>query len=342
MEEQSLVALILGMGMSYIRFDKIVKYYGDKLALDELSFEVGRGQVHGLLGLNGAGKTTLMSIFAACLAPDNGEIFWEDRKLSSDRIFFKKNIGFLPETPPLYPDMKVYDYLHFVAELNGVPRGEIKANIGNAIDKLQLHKQASRLIGNLSKGLKQRVGVAQTLVYNPPLIMLDEPTVGLDPSSILDMRNLIKDLKKDHTVIFSSHLLHEVSLVCTHLSLIHEGKLLFTGEQEKMTATLGHQKHMELLIQGDDFPAQEVLLRDISCVAECQFLGEENQLGRFYLTLDDRKVNENEEADVRYILLKDLIDNGFKPVSLYSPKESLEKVFFQLTDADWSNHEENI
>jgi ABC-2 type transport system ATP-binding protein len=209
-----------------IEIKKLSKSYPGRVALNEISFSVKKGSVHGFLGPNGAGKSTTMKILSGLIPPTDGE--------------FKVNgkVGFLPEHPPLYPNMSVRDYLVFVQSIYSSEGNKNHAAVESVIQKTGLSQVSERLIGNLSKGYQQRVGIAQALVHSPEIIILDEPTVGLDPSAINEIRELIKELKKDHTILFSSHQLHDVELLCSDITLIDQGKIVVSGPLDKIVEGL--------------------------------------------------------------------------------------------------------
>lgn len=216
-----------------INVDQVTRFYYERKILDEISFKVNSGEIHGFLGPNGAGKSTTLKIISGILAPSSGTVTVQGR------------IGFLPEDPPLYPQMTVIDYLNFVSEIfadhSHMSAKSIQVQVDEALVKTGLTSVTNRLIGNLSKGYKQRVGMAQAIVHSPSIIILDEPTIGLDPLALLETRELIKELAKEHTIIFSSHQLAEVEALCTNITLINKGKILVTGPTEKIRDSLsGH------------------------------------------------------------------------------------------------------
>ena len=209
-----------------IEVRNLVKKYGDHVAVDHLNFTVEKGKIYGFLGPNGAGKSTTMNMITGYIASTEGDILIDGHNILEEPEKAKKCIGYLPELPPLYQDMTVLEYLKFVAELKSIPKGEFERNISEVMSTTKLEEMKYRLIKNLSKGYKQRVGLAQALLGYPEIIILDEPTVGLDPKQIIEIRDLIKNLGEKHTVILSSHILSEVSAVCDYvliidLSLIH-------------------------------------------------------------------------------------------------------------------------
>ena len=203
-----------------IEVRNLTKKYGDHFAVQDISFSLEKGKIYGLLGPNGAGKSTTMNIMTGYIAATSGEVIIEGHDIFKEAEEAKKHIGYLPEIPPLYMDMTVWEYLFTVADLKGVPRSERKSMITDAMEKVMITNMKDRLIKNLSKGYKQRVGMAQAILGFPEIIILDEPTVGLDPKQMIEVRELIKKLGKDHTVILSSHILSEISAVCDHIFII--------------------------------------------------------------------------------------------------------------------------
>ncbi len=224
-----------------IQADKLCRYYGPHCALDNLSFVLNQGQILGFLGPNGAGKSTTMQIVCGNLAPTSGEILINGINMLEHPRQAKANLGYLPDTPPLYPDTTAGEYLNYCARLRGVPSAKIKACVDNAMDRCGLGDVENRLIGNLSKGFQQRVGIAQAIVHSPNVIVLDEPTVGLDPIQMREIRNLILDLGREHGIILSTHILSEVQATCSHVQIIHQGKLVLSdkvqGLEDRMQAS---------------------------------------------------------------------------------------------------------
>lgn len=204
----------------------LTKTYGDRKAIDDLNFQVQKGEVVGFLGPNGAGKSTTMKIITGYMAPTQGQISVDGYDVFEDPIEVKKRIGYLPEIPPVYGDMRVRNYLKFCAKIKGVPSAQVDQQVESAIEKTNLQEVRSRLIQNLSKGFRQRVGLAQALVSNPDILILDEPTVGLDPTQVVEMRKLIASLRGQHTVILSTHILPEVQANCDRIIIINNGKIV--------------------------------------------------------------------------------------------------------------------
>lgn len=207
---------------------QLYRYYGKQCAVNNVSFTLKKGQVLGFLGANGAGKTTTMSMLCGNLAPSSGEIIINGVDLLDNPVAAKQNIGYLPDQPPLYKELTVNEFLRYCAQLHRVPNAEITKVVNLAQDRCGLNEVAQRLIGNLSKGYQQRVGIAQAILHNPPVIVLDEPTVGLDPIQIKEIRSLIKELGVDHGVILSTHILSEVQETCTDVQIIHQGQLVLS------------------------------------------------------------------------------------------------------------------
>ena len=208
-----------------VEIKNLTKYYGHKIAVNNISFTIEDHEILGFLGPNGAGKSTTLNIISGVIPSSAGTVTINGFDIAEQPVKAKKCIGFLPEIPPVYPDMKVKEYLNFAAGLKGVPAAERKVQVENAMNRLKITDVQKRLIRNLSKGYKQRVGFAQALLGNPPVLILDEPTVGLDPTQLIEVRNLILDLKHDHTIILSSHILSEISAICDRVVIISRGEI---------------------------------------------------------------------------------------------------------------------
>ncbi|MFZ4714143.1 MAG: ABC transporter ATP-binding protein [Bacteriovoracaceae bacterium] len=300
---------------SAIKIEQLTKAFAERMVLDHISFEVKVGQVHGFLGPNGAGKSTTMKILSGILAPSSGNISILGLTLDKNLDEIKKQIGILPENPPLYSDMKVVDYLKLALDLRQI-KGT--THLDYALEKTGLTDVKNRLIGNLSKGFKQRVGVAQAIVTKPKIIILDEPTVGLDPASILEMRSLIRSLAPEHTVIYSSHLLHEVALTCTHISIIHKGKIVSSGALNEIEQrfVVGKKIRFELsnihqsLIEG---------IKKFSYVKEALVDGQQ-----LFLHLTGKEERRPE-------LLRYMLEQKVDVLEMVSEKHDLEDIFLELT-----------
>ena len=242
-----------------IEVKEIVKQYGNHLAVDHLSFTVEKGQIYGFLGPNGAGKSTTMNIITGYLASNEGTVVINGHDILEEPEAAKKCIGYLPEQPPLYMDMTVMEYLRFAAELKGVQKSEQAEMLDDIIAMTYLEPVKERLIKNLSKGYKQRVGLAQALIGNPEILILDEPTVGLDPKQIIEIRSLIKELSKEHTVILSSHILSEVSALCDKIMIISNGKLVACDTPENLSRSMEGTITLELCVKDEKHIVESLL-----------------------------------------------------------------------------------
>ena len=240
-----------------IEVSHLTKKYGGHLAVDDVSFTVEDGQIYGLLGPNGAGKSTIMNILTGYLSATSGQVTVAGHPLPEEADEAKACVGYLPEQPPLYPEMTVGEYLNFVAELKKVPRAQRKEQVLRAARRTGLEKVLPRLIRSLSKGYKQRVGIAQVLLGNPKIIILDEPTVGLDPAQVIEMRKLIRELGKAHTVILSSHILSEVQAVCQQVLILSKGKLAASGTLQELTADGRSLEEVFLALTGAQTDPEE-------------------------------------------------------------------------------------
>lgn len=242
-----------------IEVDGLSKIYGTKSAIKDISFTVQTGEILGFLGPNGAGKTTTMRILAGYLPASTGTAKIAGYDVHADSMAVRQRIGYLPEHPPLYPEMTVEDFLYFVAKIKGVNRSQQAARVVEVLERCNLTEQRRSQIRKLSKGMKQRVGIAQAIVHDPPVIILDEPTVGLDPKQIIDMRHLIKSLAGQHTVILSTHILPEVSMTCDRVTIINRGKVITTNTPETLMAELAGGTGYELEIDGNPAEIQKML-----------------------------------------------------------------------------------
>lgn len=300
----------------------LTKKYGSFTAVDDLSFTVEEGQVYGFLGPNGAGKSTTMNMMTGYLSITEGEIFINGFDISTEPEKAKKTVGYLPEIPPLYPEMKVKEYLKFAAELKGVPKGEIRSQIEYVMKELGITEMKDRLIKNLSKGYKQRTGFAQALLGNPQTLILDEPTVGLDPKQIIEIRDLIKKLGKKHTVILSSHILSEVSEICDTVMIISHGKLVACDTPENLRIQEGKNLILDLKVSGDEEQVREAL----------RGLVDDNALK---ITPDGAglavTVKMTEGNDIRTEISRRLIGNGCLIEEMKTQEASLESIFLELT-----------
>lgn len=309
-----------------INISHLTKVYGPRIVLDKVSLSINKGEIHGFLGPNGAGKSTTMKIISGILAPTSGEVEIDGLKLSTDLFKIKSKIGILPETPPLYLDMKVKDYLNFALELRGI-KVDREKKLNFALEKTGTENIKNRLIGNLSRGFKQRVGVASAIVFNPDLIILDEPTVGLDPASIHEMRSLIKSLGKDHTIILSSHLLHEVSLSCSHISIINQGKLITTGPLKEIEKKFKTKKIIILITQKEpvDLPKK---LKETGVFDHLEVTKKEEGF--------ETKVFLSSNTDLRSQISELAVELKLGLLSIHEEEKDLEDIFLNLTGGEKS------
>ena len=230
----------------------LVKQYGGQTAVKDLSFQLESNSIYGLLGPNGAGKSTTMNMITGYITPTSGEVSINGSNIRENPEQVRKYIGYLPEIPPLYMEMTIKEYLLTAAELKGIPKAKLQQEIDSAMERLILTDKKDRLIRNLSKGYRQRVGIAQALLGDPQIIILDEPTVGLDPRQILEIRSLVKELGKTHTVILSSHILSEISAVCDYVLIVNKGELMAEGEVSELEHMVRGQNRLELVAEGSE------------------------------------------------------------------------------------------
>ena len=308
-----------------IEVSHLSRSYGSRPAVQDLSFSVPDGQIYGLLGPNGAGKSTIMNILTGYLAPTEGEVKVAGFRLPEQAQQAKACVGYLPEQPPLYPEMTVQEYLDFVAELKGVKKkAERKEQVLRAARRTGLEDVLPRLIRSLSKGYRQRVGIAQALLGDPKLIILDEPTVGLDPAQVIEIRSLILELGKAHTVILSSHILSEVQAVCQQVLILSKGRLVAVGSPEELGETLHPGSRLRATAQGD---AEAVLAAVRSVPGICRVELEDAADGQVTFTAESE-----DAADHRAAVSRALTEAGCTVLALAAENRSLEEVFLALTE----------
>ena len=307
-----------------IKVTNLVKRYGSNYALNDVSFEVGEGEIVGLLGPNGAGKSTAMNILTGYLSSTSGEVYIDGINILDDPIAAKKNIGFLPEQPPLYPEMTVMEYLNFVYELKGCELDRAP-HLEEIVSVTKLHEVKDRLIRNLSKGNKQRVGIAQALIGDPKVVIFDEPTVGLDPKQIIAVRNLLRTLAKRHTVVLSTHILAEVQAVCERVIIINKGKIIADERTEDIVKTIEDGYRYKAKICG---PAREVelALRKINGVKAVDATGDRDLDSFAYIIESDKNV------DVRKAIFNLCVSNNWPIIGMEPHGTDLETVFIRLVD----------
>ncbi len=291
-----------------IQVKNLTKLYGNHLAVDDISFKVRKGHIYGLLGPNGAGKSSTMNMITGYIAPTAGRIVINGYDLGVDTLEAKKCIGYLPENPPLYPDMCVKEYLDFVAKLKKVPKDTREDEIVHIMKQTGIADVSERLIKNLSKGYKQRVGIAQALLGSPEIIILDEPTVGLDPKQMKEIRNLIKGLKGKHTVILSSHILSEISAVCDDVLMIANGKVAAMDTTENILKKNQDGLHLTVTVKGVATKA-EAVLKKLKCIKKISLVSEEKDKATFMVEAKPTKKDVREEisfalSDARILIIE--------------------------------------
>ncbi|MBQ2257832.1 MAG: ABC transporter ATP-binding protein [Lachnospiraceae bacterium] len=318
-----------------IEVEKLTKKYGDHVAVDNLSFRVERGMIYGFLGPNGAGKSTTMNMMTGYIAATSGTVKINGYDILKNPEQAKKSIGYLPELPPVYQDMTVYEYLKFVAELKKVKRSEQKAQIEDVMAQTRIEDVQNRLIKNLSKGYKQRVGLAQAIIGYPEVLILDEPTVGLDPKQIIEIRELIRELAKKHTIILSSHILSEVSAVCDHIMIISKGKLVASDTPEGLVTRLKGGRQLMMSVQGEQSELEEIL-QSIGQIKDYSIQPSKAQ------GCVSAIIRTQEQDDIRVELFHRLAAADLPIMELSLSEKSLEDVFLELTGEEETTHESDI
>jgi len=306
-----------------IEVQHLTKRYGRVTAVDDVSFRVERGEILGFLGPNGAGKTTTMRILTGYMPATEGKAIVAGFDVFDQPIEAKRRTGYLPETPPLYPDMSVIEYLGFVAKIKGVPSGERTARIKQVMQRTRIADMANRQCAKLSKGYRQRVGLAQAIIHNPDVLILDEPTAGLDPKQIIETRELIKELAGDHTIILSTHILPEVSQTCQRVVIINKGRVVAVDTPDNLTARLRGSETLYVQVDAGDGDAAHVLtgVAGVTRVAEAD---RRNGLVGF-------EVDSETGRDVRRDLARAVVGSGLGLLELRPMRMSLEEIFLSLT-----------
>ncbi len=308
-----------------IQVEHLTRRYGTHVAVEDLSFTVPTGQICGLLGPNGAGKTTTMNMLTGYLSASEGRVIVSGHDILEEPMAARRQLGYLPEQPPLYPEMTVEEYLRFVAELRRVPRAEWAAQVRRAMNRVAAADMARRLIRNLSKGYRQRVGLAAALLGDPEVLILDEPTVGLDPAQMIEFRTLIRQLGRKHTVILSSHILSEVSAVCDQVLILSRGQLIAQGTPDQLADRLAGRTRLRVLVLGQ---ASEAAAAVRNLAGVCDVQAEPEPEGRARLTVAlDAGAGPQQQAAVSLALAA----AGCAVLRLEAEALSLEEVFLQLT-----------
>ena len=301
-----------------IAVQDLTKYYGLTPAISRLSFEVGQGEIVGFLGPNGAGKTTTLKILAGFLPPTSGKAYINGHDCVTESLAVRRSLGYLPETAPLYTELTVSQFLRFAARAKGVESKDEQAEVDRVSEACGLGEVRRTLISSLSKGFRQRVGLAQALLHNSPLLILDEPTIGLDPAQIVEIRQLIKDLSGDHTVILSSHILPEVSQLCQRVIIINKGQIVASDTPENLSRQLGHGSRLKLEVKGP-VPEVTAALKGITGVKEVVSQGE----ARFL-------VETGNDLELRPEIARLVVARGWDLLELQSQEFTLEEVFLNL------------
>jgi ABC-2 type transport system ATP-binding protein len=313
-----------------IEVQHLTKRYGPTTAVDDVTFRVERGEVLGFLGPNGAGKTTTMRVLTGYMPPSEGKAIVAGYDVLTQPIEAKRRTGYLPETPPLYPEMTVRDYLSFVARIKGVPRTERKSRVNTVMERTRVADMANRHCAKLSKGYRQRVGLAQAIMHNPDVLILDEPTAGLDPKQIIETRQLIKDLGGDHTVILSTHILPEVSQTCHRVVIINKGRVVAVDTPENLTARLRGSETMFVQVDapGADVAGALQAVPGVTQVSASDTRG----------TITSFEINSETGRDVRRDLAATIVRQGWGLLELRPLRMSLEEIFLHLTTEE-TTHE---
>jgi ABC-2 type transport system ATP-binding protein len=309
-----------------IEVQGLTKFYGEHAAIRDLSFSIRRGEVIGFLGLNGAGKTTTLRVLGCVLLPTSGRVTIDGFDVAREPHEIRKRIGFLPDAPPLYQEMTVGGYLEFVARLRGVPAREARARVYEAEKKTALVEADGEVISSLSHGFRQRVGLAQAIVHRPQLLILDEPTSGLDPEQIVEMRALIRGLRGDHTILLSSHNLHEVSQTCDRLLVIHEGRMIADDSEDALARRLGGTGSVEIEVAGAGAQARAAL-GAVTGIREAAIVREEGGVAFLRVAAD---------GEVRPAVVRALVGAGLDVLRVDRGAGQLESIFLRLTHSPQS------
>lgn len=310
-----------------IKVEGLTKRYARNVAVDNISFEVEKGQIVGFLGPNGAGKTTTMRVLTCFLPPTAGTAQVAGFDVLQSPMEVKKRIGYLPETPPLYPEMEVVEYLDFVARLKNIPAGDRKRRVDEVMGRCSVGDVRTKLIGKLSKGYRQRVGLAQAIIHNPDVLVLDEPTAGLDPKQIIETRDLIKALSGDHTIILSTHILPEVEATCERVIIISRGKLVATDTVANLTSRLRGAE--AVVVEADGAGAEEIQrrLEQVPGVSRVVHRDTRDGHARF-------EIESLPGRSIRSELARAVIESRWNLYELHTAGVSLESIFLQLTAGD--------
>jgi len=309
-----------------ISVENLTKRYANKTAIDGVSFQVEKGEILGFLGPNGAGKTTTMRMITGYMPASGGTIKVDGYDVAEQPLEVRKRIGYLPENPPLYTEMKVHSYLQFVGKLKGVSSSGLRDEVNRVMDLVNITDVRDRIIAKLSKGYKQRVGIAQAMLNDPPVLILDEPTIGLDPKQIHEIRDLVKGLAGNHTVVLSTHILPEVEQTCHRVIIIDHGKIVAVDTPQNLRSQIQGAARIFVEVDG---PAADVLsaVKALPGVANAQIASEEGSRNRF-------QIESETGRDIRVDLARTLVSKGWGLLELRSENMSLEDIFIKLTTAE--------
>lgn len=308
-----------------IHVDNLTKFYDDFLAVDHISLDIDKGEIVGLLGPNGAGKTTTLKMLTGYFPPTEGDIRVNDFTIGENPLSIKKMIGYLPESSPFYNDMLVYDYLSYIAKMRGIPSGERHSRLRYLSDLCGLSEIMHKSIGELSKGLNQRVGLAHAMMSDPEILILDEPTQGLDPNQIVEIRNLIKKIGKEKTVLFSTHILSEAEATCDRIVIINRGKIVADGKTEGLKHAAGQSSILHITLKNADFEDVRLKIKSIDGVEAVKRIDPETD-GLLSVTVTCRS-----EADLREAIYMKIKSTDWVVLNYAQEEQSLETIFRDLT-----------
>lgn len=318
-----------------IEIKNLTKKYGENLAVDKLTFTINRGEIVGFLGPNGAGKSTTMNMLTGYLAATSGSARIDGYNILANPMEAKKKVGYLPEQPPLYMDMTVTEYLNFVFDLKKVKLNKAE-HVSEIIEMTKLGKVHKKLIKNLSKGYKQRVGLAQALIGNPEVLILDEPTIGLDPMQIIEVREMIKKFGENRTVIISTHILQEVNAICDRVIIINQGKIVAEDTIENITKKNGEESAFQLRVKADENTASSVLSKAYKLIEEFKAMSRHEQGATDYI------VYTKEGKDTRAEIIRHLVDNNIEVVMMKPVEMTLEEVFIKTVTGNSKKTEKEV
>ncbi len=291
--------------------------YGQNVAVKDVSFEVGKGEILGFLGPNGAGKTTMMRVITGFFPPTGGNVFVDGHSVVSEPLEVKKRIGYVPENPSMYKDMRVYDYLKFISAVKGVPKPDVKKSVEKTIETCSLGTYARRRIGELSKGYRQRLALAQALVNDPPVLILDEPTSGLDPKQIHEIRELIKSMGGEKTVVLSTHILPEVSMTCSKVVIINDGEIVAVDSTENIGQSLTKSLQIEMVVEG---PTDKV----VESLSKMEGIEKVKSTGITYI------IDVEKDKELRALIARKIVESGYGLLEMKTRSMSLEDIFLRL------------